>query len=241
MRQKLTVIALFMFCLAACGQDAPSTRSTQKATERPVKEASPVLPRTVRDEASQTNSLTVSDATLSFVPTHAVVLAGTFDIGEPVPVVIVVQSDSPDVCAHYQRGTQPAGKNMFAIAFIQQDQQAVAAERLYSAEPDTTYFAYAQLRRFSRTCEISPAADAGQGRQGQAILNEWIPGKHASGDYTFSLGDEGTAILGHFEAEYCDAPKLFEDVDALYQPSVNPATCVSSLDGDVALVQEPQI
>lgn len=162
---------------------------------------------------------------------ETVFVEGFAEIGAKAPVLVVVQSNTPDTCAHLQNGTYPKQGTFFPIALIQMDGDKVAGQRVYkpsSPDDETTdlYQTYAQLRHFSESCQIQPEAEDGMAILGWAIMDDYSPGKIAKGRYAFEMGQDRAPVSGSFNATYCDAPSLLADAAALMNPIIDSEHCL---------------
>lgn len=162
---------------------------------------------------------------------ETVFVAGDVEIGTTVPVLVVVQSDVANTCAHLQNGTYPKDGTFFPMALIQSDGAAVAANRLYKpSNPDDettdSYWVFAQLRHFNATCAIEPDAADGMAILGSAIVDDYSPGHSAQGRFAFEMGQDHAPVSGSFNATYCQAPNLLKNANALMDPQIDSDHCL---------------
>jgi hypothetical protein len=224
--------ALFCCLLAACG--AADAGSTQVAAEPGAGQQPPVaLPGPPLDRFAVGQNVFEGKVTGHPLDVkETVFLLGEFDLGVMTPVLVMVQTDTPGICAHLQHGTLPKNATLFPVALIQQDGEAVAAPRSYrppnpeNPAETANYFTVAQFRKLDGQCGITPAPEVGVGKVGQVILQTLEPGVRATGEYGLLIGDQEDIVRGTFDATFCDAPELYENLESLLNPNVDAEHCL---------------
>lgn len=225
-----------LFCLpllVACGaNDATGEHAeTDAANVAATADDKAVMPPQQKRAEELVNycSGTVQGRGLDVVET--VFVQGTVDMGTDAPVLVVVQSATPGVCAHLQNNTYPKDGTYFPLALIQADGKPIAQGRTYRpSSPDDedtdSYFTFAQLRHFGPSCSITPAAEDGMAITGQVTLDAYTQSEHIAGRYSLQMGGAREPMQGTFNAQFCDAPNLFADYMNLMNPQVDSAHCL---------------
>lgn len=222
---RLASIALLL-SVAACGASSSAPLDLPESG-RVVIPAPPALEVQASDEDGDVNTFNGSVGGFTLNPKYSFFMQGIMTVGDTQPTLVLVQTDTPNLCGHIAAGTMPRGATMFAVALVQTDGEPVQEGRVYLAPGhhglDNAPYSLAIFRALDAQCEISPGETGASAMFGQAVLRELVPHLRASADFRFTY-DDGDTVSGHISAPICSAPAFFERPEQFYEP-VEPDAC----------------
>lgn len=171
---------------------------------------------------------TVEKYTLT--PSYNFFMHGRMETPGKPHVLILVQTDHPELCDHLAAGTMPRNATMFAVAMMREDGKELPDKGKFLAPLDRGRVApllgMAYFRALDDECMVSPmpAINGVEADYGTVELLQYTAGQSAQARYSLTL-NTNDVVEGHITATYCNAPLLFEKPEALQVPEVEPANC----------------
>ena len=230
----LTAVA----ALAACGGTTSDSVPSDASIAMDKSATLPALPRLHDDRVQQgdgnavvpvqANTIAGTVAGTALNPLYSFFLQGIMRVGDDQPTLVLVVTDTANLCAHIGRGTMVKNSVLFAVAMVQTDGAPVHPGYAYTAPGhhgrDNLPRSMAFFRQHDGRCEMSPGEAGAQAEFGQAMLRELTDHERVVADFAFDFGD-GDQLSGHIDAPFCDAPYFFENPEQFYMP-VEPDSCL---------------
>lgn len=234
-------LAVITFALAACGGSAANPSSAEDMASQSRSATPPPLPQVITDVAPssdgndvapavapiQASSVTGTVAGIRLQPTYSFFLQGVMRVGDDQPTAVLVVTDTPNLCAHMNRGNMPRNATLLAIAMVQTDGNPIQTQYAYTAPGhhgmDVLPQSMAYFRKLDSNCEFTPDDERAQAFYGQVMLRSLVANQRAVADYAFDF--EGDIVTGHIDAPYCNAPYFFANPEQFNMP-VEPECCV---------------
>lgn len=166
----------------------------------------------------------------ALAPTYNFFMRGRMEAEGRPDVLILVQTDNPELCAHLGAGTMPRSTSMFAVALMREDGKTLPRRGTFLAPiergPDAPRHAMAFFRHLDEACNVSPlpTAEGAVAEYGSAELLQLRDGESAQVRYSFKFNTDDV-VEGEIDATYCAAPKLFAAPTAMVSPEVDPEDC----------------
>ena len=236
---KVLPLSVCLFA-TACGASASDVDALDEGTMSRLV-APPALAPIATDDATEGDPSSLEGKSPAFVntfegkvagftlkPTYSFFLQGIMTVGDAQPTLVLVQTDSANLCQHMAAGTMPKNASIFAAALVQTDGKPVQVGYSYTAPGhhgmDELPRSMAFFRKLNDTCEVFPDDTGAQAMYGQAIIRKLSANNTVVADYAFDFEEAGT-VRGHIEAPLCDAPYFFANPEQFYQP-VEPELCL---------------
>lgn len=148
----------------------------------------------------------------AFAPTEAVFVKGL--LGGVAPGVVVVMSDTPELCAHLQANAKPRHRVIVGMGLLHGDGSDLTPGT-YRGDDDAN-MVVARAQQANAAC----ADDTTYSESPDVMVTDYADGQQLTARFTVPFGED--ALMGTVHAVACDAPHFVENMEG-FSPGY---TCV---------------